>query len=363
MHSGMQDEFRNISTEQKKNTRNCNTTTRKRRRNVKRDTSAFLIWSRVKRHEVTLTHPDLSEDEISMMQRVLWKLVPDEDKIPFVDEAKRLNEQHIPDKKTRDQRRSSRKQKLKAEDVKHEIPVIIFSLVDTEPSLNKPLPTNPYLGSYDGEYCTNDVPKPISPDGMNFPSYSPTIFTSDSKCHDYLELTSIFDKTQCSEPYQHYKILQSSKQNVNCPFINRQSDSVRSNSYRSTIVEHFSSEPQQIESFAANEHNHMLHPASISNTDEHNITTYNSCRFEKSKVDMSAYETEMHYCSSPCGSQTAYPLTPESLVEDTALVQPITIEPSMNNLQNDDLSDLSTPKFMECPCIECIRTLPIIIIA
>lgn len=62
---------------------------------IKRPMNAFMIWSRIKRKEISKVHPKMHNSEISKKLGIQWKQqLSEKDKEPFQEEAKRVSAEH-----------------------------------------------------------------------------------------------------------------------------------------------------------------------------------------------------------------------------------------------------------------------------
>lgn len=85
---------------------------------VKRPMNCFMVWSREKRYHILKEHPGINNAEVSKALGAAWRKLSEEDKEPYVEEARRLTEQHKmenPGYKYQPKRRNAKRSKRRPE--------------------------------------------------------------------------------------------------------------------------------------------------------------------------------------------------------------------------------------------------------
>lgn len=56
--------------------------------------NAFMVWAQAARRKLADQYPQLHNAELSKTLGKLWRILSDEEKLPFIDEAERLRNAH-----------------------------------------------------------------------------------------------------------------------------------------------------------------------------------------------------------------------------------------------------------------------------
>lgn len=105
---------------------------------MKRPMNCFMVWSREKRYHILKEHPGINNAEVSKALGAAWRKLSEEDKEPYVEEARRLTEQHKmenPGYKYQPKRRKSKRKRQP--DKKTVTPTTHYKKSETRKSSNE----------------------------------------------------------------------------------------------------------------------------------------------------------------------------------------------------------------------------------
>ena len=147
---------------------------------IKRPMNAFMVWSRTERRKLALQYPNMLNCEISKLLGAEWSRLSDEEKKPYVMEAKRLRTIHS--QKYPDYSYKPRRRKTKSSRAKEPYTTLGFSQLPERLSPGYPYHVHHYLNPhvpppYSDPYMMSLVAAPGGPNAVKRSPYLPSSYS------------------------------------------------------------------------------------------------------------------------------------------------------------------------------------------
>jgi hypothetical protein len=123
---------------------------------VKRPMNAFMLWSQIKRREMSGHHPKMKNSEISTQLGKRWKMMTDVERKPFQDQSAKLRAEHMaryPDYKYRPKKKVSKRPKSSGSNAR-------FDQMQVDQNNNNSNNNNTFIQHGNMYYIQNNVVQP-----------------------------------------------------------------------------------------------------------------------------------------------------------------------------------------------------------
>lgn len=64
-------------------------------KHIKRPMNAFMVWAHERRRQMSTDSPKMHHSNISKILGAEWKLLTQQEKLPFIEEARKIHAQHM----------------------------------------------------------------------------------------------------------------------------------------------------------------------------------------------------------------------------------------------------------------------------
>ena len=151
---------------------------------VKRPMNAFMVWSRKMRKKIADENPKMHNSEISKRLGTQWKALSDEEKRPYIEEAKKLREAHMkkhPNYKYKPKRKKQQPIRRFPMDMAHPYAGAFYQRpTSLSPHLGQPMPRpmygqSQYVQRTDGYGGSNGYYNPAAANASYSYGYAPGI--------------------------------------------------------------------------------------------------------------------------------------------------------------------------------------------
>jgi len=87
-------DLKDVFTVKKSSANELNSDLKSSLKHIKRPMNAFMVWAQAARRALSKTHPTLHNAQLSKTLGNMWHQLNEDQKLPFIDEANRLRDEH-----------------------------------------------------------------------------------------------------------------------------------------------------------------------------------------------------------------------------------------------------------------------------